>query len=90
MFFQQRDPVHQTMYRLVRRLAKAQLPYAIVGGMALNAHSYRRTTKDVDILLTVEGFAEFGQMLLGDPQLTRKRIGAVIPKCLKIWEDNGL
>jgi hypothetical protein len=37
-----------------------------------------------------EAFADLGQMLLGDPQLTRKRIGAVIPKCLKIWEDNGL
>jgi hypothetical protein len=65
MFFQRRDPVHQTMRRLVRRLAKAKLPYAIVGGMALNAHNYRRTTGDVDILLTRDGFAEFQRRFVG-------------------------
>ena len=59
MFFQKRDPVHQTMRRLARRLEKAGIPYAIMGGMALNAHRYQRTTKDVDFLLTEEGFQQF-------------------------------
>lgn len=59
MFFQRKDPVHQTMYRLVQRLEKAKIPYAIVGAMALNAHNQRRTTDDVDVLLTAEGLAEF-------------------------------
>jgi hypothetical protein len=59
MFFQGKDPVHQTMRRLARRLEKAGIPYAIVGGMAVNAHRYRRTTGDVDFLLTGLGFSEF-------------------------------
>lgn len=61
MFFQGKDPVHQTMRRMARRLEKAGIPYAVVGGMAVNAHRYERTTKDVDFLLTQEGFAEFAQ-----------------------------
>jgi hypothetical protein len=59
MFFQGRDPVHKTMRRAVKRLEKANIPYAVVGGLAVFAHNYRRATNDVDILLTPEGFAEF-------------------------------
>lgn len=59
MFFQQKDPVHQTMRRTTRRLARAGIAYAVCGGMAVNAHQYQRTTGDVDILLTADGFAEF-------------------------------
>jgi hypothetical protein len=59
MFFQGKDEVHKTMRRLVKRLEKAQIPYAILGGMAVNAHKYRRTTGDVDVLLTAEGLEEF-------------------------------
>lgn len=58
-FFQGRDPVHKTMKRLAKRLEKAGIPYAIVGGMAVYAHQYRRTTDDLDVLLTRDGFAEF-------------------------------
>jgi hypothetical protein len=65
MFFQQRDPVHQTMRRTVRRLEKAGIPYAIIGGMALNAHRYLRTTGDVDFLLTPQGFEEFRKRFVG-------------------------
>jgi hypothetical protein len=59
MFFQGRDPVHKTMRRAVKRLEKAGISYAVMGGMAVNAHRYQRTTGDVDILLSQEGFAEF-------------------------------
>src|SRR5262245_51516624 len=65
MFFQRKDPVHQTMRRAARRLEKAGIPYAIVGGMALNAHGYERTTADVDFLLTSEGFKAFSQQFVG-------------------------
>jgi hypothetical protein len=65
MFFQRKDPVHQTMNRLARKLEKARIPYAIVGGMALNAHQYRRTTGDVDFLLSQEGFEEFCKRFVG-------------------------
>ena len=59
MFFQGRDEVHKSMRRLAKRLERAGIPYAVVGGMAVFAHKYRRTTADVDVLLTPEGFAEF-------------------------------
>jgi hypothetical protein len=59
MFFNGTSPVHETMRRVAGKLADAKITYAIVGGMALNAHSYRRTTDDVDFLLTGEGLAAF-------------------------------
>jgi hypothetical protein len=65
MFFQRRDPVHQTMRRTAKLLEKAGIPYAIVGGMALNAHRYRRTTGDVNFLLSAEGFEEFRTRFVG-------------------------
>ena len=55
MFFQGKDEVHQTMRRVASVWNEAGIPYAIVGGMAVNAHKYRRTTDDVDLLLTPEG-----------------------------------
>jgi len=59
LFFERKDPVHKTMRRLVRRLQRAGIPYAVMGGMAVNAHKHRRTTDDVDILLTRKGLEEF-------------------------------
>src|SRR5262245_2384446 len=58
-FFAGKDPVHKSLRRLIRRLEKAGIAYAIMGGMALNMHRYRRVTTDVDVLLTAAGFAEF-------------------------------
>jgi hypothetical protein len=65
MFFQGKDPVHQTMNRIAAELEKANIPYAVVGGMAVNAHRHHRTTDDLDILLTAEGFARFRQIFIG-------------------------
>ena len=65
MFFQKKDRVHQTMRRAARRLEKAKIPYAVLGGMALNAHRYERTTNDVDILLTRPGFEAFCKKFVG-------------------------
>lgn len=65
MFFQKRDPVHQTMRRTAKRLERAGIPYAIMDDMALNAHHYERTTKDVDFLLTREGLDSFCQRFVG-------------------------
>jgi hypothetical protein len=63
MFFEKRDPVHQTLRRLAQRLKKAGISYAVMGAMAVNLHGARRTTDDVDILLTPEGFEQFRQKL---------------------------
>src|SRR5437660_12341889 len=76
MFFQKRSPQHQAMRRLARRLHKAGIPYAIMGAMAVNAHGAERTTRDVDILLTPEGFERFRKEFVGeayDPVAGRPR-----------------
>ncbi len=65
LFFQGADPVHRTMNRIAAELEKANIPYAVVGGMAVNAHRHRRTTDDLDILLTPQGFAAFRQQFIG-------------------------
>src|SRR3954469_21773117 len=64
MFFQGNDPVHRTMHRVADALEAARIPYAIVGGMAVNAHSHRRTTGDVDFLLTTNGLETFRRLIL--------------------------
>ncbi|MCA9792216.1 MAG: hypothetical protein KC910_10490 [Candidatus Eremiobacteraeota bacterium] len=42
-----------------------KIPFAIAGALAANAHGHRRTTEDVDLLLTPEGLAEFKEHKLG-------------------------
>ena len=36
-----------------------------------------------------EGLAEFGQMLLGGG-ISREEMAEVMPRCLNVWEENGL
>lgn len=64
LFFQGRDPIHKTMRRIAKDLGRAKISYAVVGGMAVYAQGYRRTTDDLDILLTREGYAEFRRLLV--------------------------
>jgi hypothetical protein len=76
LFFEGRGREHKTMRRLVKKLEKAKIPYAIMGGMAVNAHKYERTTKDVDVLLTREGFEKFRERFVPrdyDPDRKRSR-----------------
>jgi len=49
------DEVHKTLRAIASKLEALGIPYAVVGGMALVAHGYKRTTVDVDILVTREG-----------------------------------
>lgn len=64
-FFMGEADVHRALEKLVRILEAAEIPYAIVGAMALNEHGYRRVTVDVDILLTREGLAQLKAGVLG-------------------------
>jgi hypothetical protein len=90
VFFQKRSPQHQTMRRLARRLKKAGIPYAVVGGMAVNAHGAERTTNDVDVLLTPEGLERFRTELVGElyepvegrPRRFKERQSGVQVDCL--------
>ena len=59
------DPVHAALSKLVAALEALQIPYAVVGAMALNEYGYRRNTVDVDILLTAESLARFKTAWLG-------------------------
>ncbi len=65
MFFEKRSPQHRAMRRLAKRFQKAGIPYAIMGAMAVNAHGAKRTTQDVDVLLTAEGFERFRREFVG-------------------------
>ena len=57
--------VHHTLKRLAQALEEEAIPYAIVGGMALNLLGYTRETVDVDILLTPAGLEKFHERLVG-------------------------
>jgi hypothetical protein len=57
--------VHQALERLVDRLTDLGIPYAIVGGLSLNAYGYQRTTSDVDVLLRRQDLESFKKANLG-------------------------
>jgi len=57
--------VHQTMERITSRLSNEGIPYAIIGGMAINAHGFERVTTDVDLLTTRDGLDEIHKKLVG-------------------------
>ncbi len=47
-FFMEKSDVHLALHRLTDRLSELEIPYAIVGALALNAYGYQRTTTDVN------------------------------------------
>lgn len=64
-FFMGTSDVHAALERLVAVLDEASIPYAIAGALALGEYGYRRTTDDVDVLLTAEGLERFKAAHLG-------------------------
>lgn len=54
MHFEEKNAVHSTLRRITTRLNDLGIPYAVVGGMAMFAHGFRRFTEDVDLLVTRE------------------------------------
>ncbi|MDP6118515.1 MAG: hypothetical protein QF437_12155 [Planctomycetota bacterium] len=64
-FFMKDDPVHHTLKNICGRLQDLDVDYAVVGGMALVAHGYIRTTVDVDILLNQDGLKKAHDALEG-------------------------
>ena len=64
-FFFGRGAVHTTLRTLARRLGEESIPYAVLGGMALNLLGYRRETVDVDILTTAQGLDLFHSRMVG-------------------------
>lgn len=64
-FFMGTSNLHQAAKRLSEALLELQLPFAFVGGFAVNMHGHRRETEDIDVLLTPEGLAAFKARWLG-------------------------
>jgi hypothetical protein len=64
-FFMGEADVQHALEKIARLLESAGIPYAVIGGMALNEYGYRRVTVDVDVLLTREGLKEFRERHLG-------------------------
>ena len=65
MHFEQGNAVHKALRKITRRLQELGIPHAVVGGMAMFFHGYRRFTDDVDLLVTPEGLAELHRKLEG-------------------------
>lgn len=57
--------VFDTLRRLARRFRTENIPYAIIGGMALNLWGYTRETLDIDILVTPAGLETLRKQLVG-------------------------
>jgi hypothetical protein len=64
-FMMERSPVHDTMRRLAKAFNELEIPFAIAGAMAANAHGHRRTTADVDVLLRREDLTRFKDCWIG-------------------------
>jgi len=65
MHFEKDSAVHKTLQKITRRLDELGIPYALVGGMAMFFHGYRRFTDDVDILVTPDNLKEIHRRLEG-------------------------
>ncbi|MBI1787047.1 MAG: hypothetical protein HYR60_05765 [Acidobacteria bacterium] len=64
-YFMETGKLHAPLAGLTRRLDEADIPYAVLGAIALARHGYRRMTVDIDVLLTPEGLAAFKERFLG-------------------------
>lgn len=63
--FEAKSAVHETLKKIARRCEEVGVEYAVVGGMALFAHGFRRFTEDVDVLVTEQGLKELHDKLEG-------------------------
>jgi hypothetical protein len=65
MHFEKESAVFRTMESIAKRLDQLNIPYAVVGGMAMFLHGYRRFTEDVDILVNTDGLKLLHERLDG-------------------------
>lgn len=64
-FFEGKGAVQRALQAITARLNDLNIPYAVVGGMALFAHGYQRFTSDVDLLVTPDSLARIHESLDG-------------------------
>ncbi len=65
LFFQQTGEVQKSLRRFTKQMKELGIPYALVGGLAMFQHGYRRYTEDVDILVTRDGLQRIHARLIG-------------------------
>jgi hypothetical protein len=65
IFFEGKGDVQKSLHRIAERLNTLQIPYAIVGGMALFHHGVRRFTEDVDLLVSRDSLKLIHEKLEG-------------------------
>lgn len=64
-YFEGTSAVQKALRKIARRLGELNIPYAVVGGMALFCHGFRRFTEDVDILVTGSALQDIHRQLEG-------------------------
>jgi Uncharacterised nucleotidyltransferase len=65
MHFDENNAVHRALRRITTRLSELGIRHAVVGGMAMFFHGFRRFTEDVDILVTRSDLALLHEKLEG-------------------------
>lgn len=65
MHFDKTNAVHRALRRITDHLRELGIPHAVVDGMAMFFHGFRRFTEDVDILVTRAGLKEIHERLEG-------------------------
>lgn len=65
LLFMRKGPVWESLIRLAESLECEEIPYAVVGGLALISHGFDRFTSDIDIVLTAEALDSFRTALVG-------------------------
>jgi hypothetical protein len=64
-FFMGKAAVHRALARVAQKLDRLEIPYAVIGAMALTEWGFQRVTVDVDLLMTAEGLAALKKAILG-------------------------
>jgi hypothetical protein len=64
-YFAGKGQLQGALRRLTQQLAAAEIPYVLIGGLALAELGYPRLTEDIDLLLRPEGLEQFRQRLVG-------------------------
>lgn len=63
--FEENSAVFQALHAIAARLTELNIPYVVVGGMALFRHGLRRFTEDVDLLVTRDDLQRIHENLDG-------------------------
>src|SRR3954468_16196010 len=63
--FEGQSKVQEALVRIANRLHDLEIPYAVVGAMAMFYHGHRRFTEDVGLLVTKEALHKIHQKLEG-------------------------